>query len=288
MESPILNGTFLPFAHHQEPFAQNQNRKTENILHLFMAWILRSLFVSTTIIQFAAATQAQNGSPNIYAGGANDGFIMSASANQNPLPSIYTGGNNDGFNVNSAFSQNALPSIFSGGNNDGFNLSTSLSQNALPGIYSGGVNDGFHMLFTALQNTLPGIYSGGSNDGFNMRFVALQNTLPNIFLGGSNDGFDMQLAAGQNLLPGIYSGGANDGFSMYFKPSVVYVFIGAGNWNVASNWEDGLIPPSPLPAGYEIIINGTGTCILNVPQVIAPGARPTVMSGKLLQVTSIQ
>ena len=98
----------------------------------------------------------------------------------------------------------------------------------------------------------------------------------------------MSLAAGKNLTPGIYSGGMNDGYAYYFKPKVIYVFIGAGNWSVASNWLNGAIPPIVLAAGYEIQINGTGNCILDVQQTLAPGSKLTVLLGKLLQVPAIQ
>ena len=67
-----------------------------------------------------------------------------------------------------------------------------------------------------------------------------------------------------------------------FQPAGTYMFIGSGNWNDPSNWSYNTLPPSPLPAGSEILINpqSGGECILNVPQSIAPGAKLTVVSGK--------
>ena len=68
-----------------------------------------------------------------------------------------------------------------------------------------------------------------------------------------------------------------------FKLSVnVYLFTGNGNWSNAANWRNGLMPPSTLPAGAEIIIDPSiaGECILDVPQNIAAGGKVTVQSDK--------
>ncbi|MEO5891950.1 MAG: reprolysin-like metallopeptidase [Ferruginibacter sp.] len=61
-----------------------------------------------------------------------------------------------------------------------------------------------------------------------------------------------------------------------------YTFTGNGNWNVAANWSNNVIPPSPLPPYSAIVINpaGTGECILNVPVTISQGNPLTVMTGK--------
>lgn len=61
-----------------------------------------------------------------------------------------------------------------------------------------------------------------------------------------------------------------------------YVFNGNGNWNVASNWVGGLMPPSPLPAGSEVIINPVTSATLNVPFTLSPGGKLTVKAGKIL------
>jgi hypothetical protein len=66
----------------------------------------------------------------------------------------------------------------------------------------------------------------------------------------------------------------------------IYSFTGAGNWDVATNWKNNLIPPAVLPACSEIVIDpaGNAACLLNVPQTIAPGAKLTVVAGKKLVV----
>ncbi|MES2777787.1 MAG: hypothetical protein V4722_26645 [Bacteroidota bacterium] len=68
--------------------------------------------------------------------------------------------------------------------------------------------------------------------------------------------------------------------------SLTYIFTGNGNWTDAQNWKNNLIPPVILPQNFEIIIDplGTGECILNVRQTIAPGAKITIVEGKKLRV----
>ena len=61
-----------------------------------------------------------------------------------------------------------------------------------------------------------------------------------------------------------------------------YTFTGNGNWNLAANWSNNTIPPSPLPPYSVININpaGTGVCNLNVPVTIADGNQINVVAGK--------
>ncbi len=68
-----------------------------------------------------------------------------------------------------------------------------------------------------------------------------------------------------------------------------YTFTGNGNWDVAANWLNNIIPPSALPASSAIIIDNIigGQCILNVSQTISAGASLTVMTGKNLVVPGI-
>lgn len=63
-----------------------------------------------------------------------------------------------------------------------------------------------------------------------------------------------------------------------------YTFTGNGNWSQASNWANGLVPPSQLPSCETILINPTpgGQCLLNVPQTIRQGGRMEVMSNAKL------
>ncbi|MES2848568.1 MAG: hypothetical protein V4685_05900 [Bacteroidota bacterium] len=66
----------------------------------------------------------------------------------------------------------------------------------------------------------------------------------------------------------------------------VYTFTGSGNWNVAANWLNGKMPPAKLLSCSEIVVSPTGSTesLLNIPQVLAPGAKLTIMAGKKFRV----
>ncbi len=67
-----------------------------------------------------------------------------------------------------------------------------------------------------------------------------------------------------------------------YASSNTYEFTGSGNWNIAANWSNGIIPPAVLPANATIVINPAGNtaCILNIVQAIAPGATLKIATGK--------
>ncbi|MEO5890413.1 MAG: alpha-amylase family glycosyl hydrolase, partial [Ferruginibacter sp.] len=70
-----------------------------------------------------------------------------------------------------------------------------------------------------------------------------------------------------------------------YQPFNVYTFIGNGNWSNATNWMYNSIPPTPLPAGAEILINAQsgGACILDTPLILGPGNKFTIVAGKVLR-----
>lgn len=71
------------------------------------------------------------------------------------------------------------------------------------------------------------------------------------------------------------------------KMEPVYRFTGTGNWDVPANWANGKMPPRHLLHCAEIIIDPPAgqECVLNISQVIAPGARITVVAGKKFRIT---
>jgi PKD repeat protein len=86
-----------------------------------------------------------------------------------------------------------------------------------------------------------------------------------------------------------YNGPLSDTITINVKvnpKNQTYTFTGNGNWDDAANWSNNNIPPSPLPATNNIIINPAigGQCVLNVSQTINSGANFTVNTGKNLVV----
>lgn len=60
-----------------------------------------------------------------------------------------------------------------------------------------------------------------------------------------------------------------------------YTFTGNGNWTIAANWSNNIIPPGTLPAGSTIYISPPvgSSCILNITQTISAGATLIVSAG---------
>ena len=69
-------------------------------------------------------------------------------------------------------------------------------------------------------------------------------------------------------------------------PPVTYIFGGTGNWNVAANWSNNLIPPAVLPAGDQIIVYpvANGECVLNVSQTVSSAGSIVVVTGRKFRI----
>ncbi|MBK8301205.1 MAG: hypothetical protein IPK90_12390 [Chitinophagaceae bacterium] len=67
--------------------------------------------------------------------------------------------------------------------------------------------------------------------------------------------------------------------------SATYTFTGNGNWDVASNWTNNIIPPAILSGNAMIVINpaGSGECVLNISQQVTGTAIFKLVSNKNLQ-----
>ncbi len=84
-----------------------------------------------------------------------------------------------------------------------------------------------------------------------------------------------------------YNGPLSDTITINVKinpKNQTYTFTGSGNWDDTANWSNNSIPPSPLPATNNIVINPAegGQCILNVQQTVNSGAGLTINTGKHL------
>jgi hypothetical protein len=71
-----------------------------------------------------------------------------------------------------------------------------------------------------------------------------------------------------------------------YNASLVYTFIGNGNWDIAANWKDNRIPPAVVQNNEQIIINpiAGGQCILNVVQHVKNDSQIKVMANKNLKI----
>ncbi len=74
--------------------------------------------------------------------------------------------------------------------------------------------------------------------------------------------------------------------TIWLATTNLYIFTGNGNWSVAANWNNQIIPPSILPAGSQILINPAvgAQCNLDITQTISQGASLTVSAGKNFKV----
>jgi hypothetical protein len=88
-------------------------------------------------------------------------------------------------------------------------------------------------------------------------------------------------------LPGVnYTGILPDLGAWEYNASLVYTFIGNGNWDIAANWKDGRIPPAVIQNNEQIIINPAtgGQCILNVVQHVKNDSQIKVLANKSLKI----
>jgi hypothetical protein len=77
-----------------------------------------------------------------------------------------------------------------------------------------------------------------------------------------------------------------DNINLAKKTPHVYRFTGNGNWNVAANWSEGIIPPATLPPSDMIIVDPVagGECVLNVTMTVSSAGNITVASGKRFRI----
>ena len=124
----------------------------------------------------------------------------------------------------------------------------------------------------------PGTAGLGINSVYGYKLKAGSPVLANGKIIANNGGLDYF----KNALPAT---APNRG--MYQGPApVVYTFTGNGNWSVAANWRNSLIPPSVIRDIDQIIIDPlvAGECVLDVNQTINTGANITVVAGKKFRV----
>jgi ELWxxDGT repeat protein len=141
--------------------------------------------------------------------------------------------------------------------------------------------------FAAVWNNKAYIVSFSDNDVWESdgtvagtRLMTATNTTNPITSSGGDPAFT-QYNSGL-YFSGFCSGVTTAGFqpvrlSTGLPPVTTYSFTGSGNWSNPANWSGGIVPPSTLPSGSNIVI--TGNCILDVTQNVQSGASVTVATG---------
>jgi hypothetical protein len=162
-----------------------------------------------------------------------------------------------------------------------------------PDLIVSGAQD---LLFDAHNN----VYLACENDGirmaYNTTWSATTNWIPSSsgLPGPKSDMLELGFDTQGYLYSVCYTANGHNGG--LFKSTVAvnppasstYTFIGNGNWNVASNWSNNIIPPSTLSGNAMIVIDPLpgGECVLNITQHIDNGAILKVVPGKKLRVLS--
>lgn len=156
----------------------------------------------------------------------------------------YKGGSGDGFSSDTIYLD--FLDLTMGGNGDGFSSITILLE--FNDFYIGGVGDGFSE--DQFLNTFNDYARGGNADGFS--FDTLLNEYNVMYVGGNFDGFSYDTT--QTIFNPMYTGGNSDGFAYdKYGHIIFWTGIASTGWNVAGNWENGIIPtycnPVVIPAG---------------------------------------
>lgn len=130
---------------------------------------------------------------------------------------------------------------------------------------------------------------GTYGDGFSNYMFPIPQWLPSQTFTWTRCNRD----SGCIVLPESFGSQVEDTFRVAFETiqcpqpqTYTYTFTGSGNWDVPTNWMGNKMPPFQLAQGNSILINHSneGNCLLNVTQVINPGAVIEIENGKNLTV----
>ncbi len=207
----------------------------------------------------------------------NNVFYIKAGSSPNVIQENSSNNHKYNFYNNIIYNQSNAGSMYSFGTGTGVQNRT-IQYNVFFGNHPADEPSDPFKLISDPKFLSPGTAGLGINSVYRYKLKAGSPVLGNGKLIVNNGGLDYF----KNILPatapnrGIYQGAA----------PVVYTFTGNGNWSVASNWSNNLIPPSVLKDIDQIIIDPVinGECILDVTQTINTGANITVATGKKFRV----
>ena len=167
-----------------------------------------------------------------FKGGIGDGFTLDTTNLE--FLDFTVGGIGDGFSTDSTNQEFLDFSV--GGFGDGFtNSDVDIVFND---FVKGGFGDGFTT--SSFTNNFADFCYGGNGDGFTND--ELNTAFFDFSSGGNSDGFSFA-SSSTNDFNDMYKGGDSDGFA-YDKYGHIIFWTGdlGTNWNVAGNWENGIIP----------------------------------------------
>ncbi|MEO6232962.1 MAG: hypothetical protein ABJB11_00205 [Ferruginibacter sp.] len=146
---------------------------------------------------------------------------------------------------------------------------------ALLGYQNSGTANHFLYLLSDYNS---GLYFNGSKRNVNLQDVFYMGQAEGITFSSSNYGYITNEKfikyIGSNPIITVTSklhSFATD--QLISALASTYQFIGNGNWDIAGNWINNLLPPAVLPFNSEIFIDplAAGQCILNVPYSLSTG-----------------
>ncbi|HFA49281.1 MAG TPA: T9SS type A sorting domain-containing protein [Bacteroidetes bacterium] len=97
----------------------------------------------------------------------------------------------------------------------------------------------------------------------------------------NNDGKPDVFTAARDAVSCTFINDLNTGASPFYE------FTGNGSWSAPSNWNcNTTTPPTTIPSGRTITINGSGTTNLDIDQSLAAGSSLSIAASKTLQVAN--
>ena len=154
-----------------------------------------------------------------------------------------------------------------------------LKMVALLGYQSSGTGKHFLHLLTGYSN---GKYFNGNKRKIDLPDVTVMGQAEGITFRNSSDGY----ISNEKFMFGSFFT-VQQKLRTFNISSFVnavpgsYIFTGDGNWSLAANWANGIVPPASPLQGSEIIIDPVmnGACVLDIPYTVSSGTNITVSDG---------
>ena len=198
-----------------------------------------------------------------------------------------SGSAGQGGGTQASYPHEALPFAYTNGSNGG-SLYIEVEDNRLDAKmigYDSTIKDQFTIIKDVNKYNEINIYSGEK--------YVLNASWPGNYTwntGATNRAITTQPLASQGYFVIDNNNCLKDSFYIHVTPlPQVFTFNGNGNWSNASNWVNGLIPPSNFNSNYEIVIDPVigGECILDITQNIYAATTFTLKKGKKFRVKNV-